>query len=278
LHEREAEAHGIRCVYELLDLDMQREGEGALGPLIDAAERVGFAGLNITHPCKQSVLTHLTGLSDGARDIGAVNTVVFADGTRVGHNTDWWAFRKNLEEGLPGISLDRVVQLGAGGAGAATAYAVLTMGARHLRIADTIPHRAEALCQRLAARFPGRVSAVLRNTARSTGDTDVQADDVLGAAIADADGLIHATPTGMASHPGLPIPERWLGPSLWVAEVVYFPVETPLLRAARQRDCRTVDGTGMALWQAVEAFRLFTGIKADAERMRRWFDMHEDHR
>jgi shikimate dehydrogenase len=255
LHEREAAAHGIRCLYRLIDLDTIPGGDKALASLIDSTEREGFAGLNITHPCKQSVIPHLTALSDDARDLGAVNTVVFRDGARVGHNTDWSAFRKSLEQGLPGARLDRVVQLGAGGAGAATAYAALTLGAAHLRIIDTVHERAVALCERLDRKFHGRVGV-----AGSVQD-----------AVADADGLIHATPTGMASHPGLPLPAGLIRPELWVAEVVYFPVDTPLLIAARERGCRTLDGTGMAVWQAVEAFRLFTGIDADPARMRRFF-------
>ncbi|HEY6508615.1 MAG TPA: hypothetical protein VIY56_11425, partial [Vicinamibacterales bacterium] len=87
-------------------------------------------------------------------------------------------------------------------------------------------------------------------------------------ALGNADGLVHATPTGMAAHPGMPIEAALLRPDLWVAEVVYFPLETDLLRAARQVGCRTVDGGGMALYQAVEAFRLFTGLEPDVERMR----------
>lgn len=267
MHEREARAHGLHCLYQLIDLErLAASPTGALDTraaalpdtlarLVDAAERVGFAGLNITHPCKQLVQACLTDLSDGARGVGAVNTVVFRDGERIGHNTDWWAFRESVRQGLPGVPLDCVVQLGAGGAGAATAYAILEMGARDLRIVDAVPERADALARRLDTIFPGRVSAALR------------VETVLPA----ADGLIHATPTGMAAHPGLPLPESLLRPRLWVAEIVYFPLETELLRAARRAGCRTLDGSGMALWQAVEAFRLFTGLDADAERMRGFF-------
>lgn len=149
MHEREAEAHGIRCLYQLLDLDTIPGGEQSLPALLDAAEAVGFSGLNVTHPCKQSVIAHLTELSASARVIGAVNTIVFRDGKRVGHNTDWRAFRHSFAEGLPGARLDRVVQLGAGGAGAAMAYATLSMGAGRLHVVDTVPERARVLCARL---------------------------------------------------------------------------------------------------------------------------------
>jgi shikimate dehydrogenase len=253
MHECEAQAHGIRCLYRLLDLDTMPES--SLQDLLDAAERVGFAGVNVTHPCKQSVLAHLSELSSAARVTGAVNTIVFDDGRRIGHNTDASAFRRSFEDGLPGARLDRVVQLGAGGAGAATAYAALAMGVQQLLIVDKLGERARALCARLDAAFPER----------ATPATHVED------ALAGADGLIHATPTGMATHPGLPLPIELLHRELWVAEIVYFPVETPLLLAAREKACRTLDGTGMALWQAVEAFALFTGLEADAERMREAF-------
>jgi shikimate dehydrogenase len=256
MQEREASAHGLRCLYQLLDLDRIEGGADALPLLLDAAERVGFAGLNVTHPCKQAVLAHLSASSDEAREVGAVNTVVFRDGGRVGHNTDWLAFRRSAERGLGGARLDHVVQLGAGGAGAATAYAVLKMGARRLDVVDVERPRAEALAARLDSLFPGRVRAC------------VDPALVLGG----ADGLIHATPTGMASRPGLPLPAALLHPALWVAEVVYVPLETELLRTARALGCRTLDGSGMAVGQAVEAFRLFTGLTPDPDRMRTFFD------
>jgi shikimate dehydrogenase len=86
-------------------------------------------------------------------------------------------------------------------------------------------------------------------------------------ALSNATGLIHATPTGMDKLPGLPLSESLLRPELWVAEIVYFPLETQLLRAARARGCATVDGGTMAVGQAIGAFELFTGIRPDADRM-----------
>ncbi|MEO8465100.1 MAG: shikimate dehydrogenase [Gammaproteobacteria bacterium] len=255
MHEREARAHGLACTYRLMDLDVLGAGAVMLPLLIDAAERAGFAGLNVTHPCKQAVIPHLTSLSDDARAIGAVNTVVLRDGARIGHNTDWWAFRESMRWALPDAPLRRVVQLGAGGAGAATAYAILEMGAARLELVDSVPARAAALAQQLDARFPGRVVAAALSRD----------------AVAAADGLIHATPMGMVAYPGTALPGDWLHARLWVAELVYFPLETALLRVARACGCRTLDGAGMAVWQAVEAFRLFTGEAADPERMRRFF-------
>ena len=256
MHEREAAAHGICCIYRLIDLESLGLTNAALPELLTAAERLGFAGLNITHPCKQEVVPLLSELSGSARAIGAVNTVVFDRGRRIGHNTDSGGFRRSFVESFPGASLRRIVQLGAGGAGAATAFAALDMGADELAIFDVIPERARALVGKLSATFGSRVRAV---------------DDVREA-IVGADGLIHATPTGMSSHPGLPLPESLLRPEMWVAEVVYFPLATDLLRVATRIGCRVLDGSGMAVYQAVEAFQLFTGLEADASGMRATFE------
>ena len=252
MHEREGTAQGLRYVYQRIDLEQLGLGGDALPDLLTAAERMGFAGLNITHPCKQTVMPLLTELSADARAIGAVNTVVLQAGKRIGYNTDWWGFAESFRRSLPDVKLDRAVQLGAGGAGAAVAHAALTLGLRELTVFDLEHARSQQLADHLNARF-GAGRAI--------------AGDDLNSAIGKADGLIHATPTGMANYPGLPLPADLLHPALWVAEIVYFPMETELLRAARSIGCRTLDGGGMAVFQAVEAFRLFTGITPDAQRM-----------
>jgi shikimate dehydrogenase len=256
LHEAEAAAQGVRYLYKLIDLEVLRLGAEALPELLTAAERMGFDGLNITHPCKQMVLPLLHELSPDARALGAVNTVVLRDGRRIGHNTDWFGFAESFRRGLPDVARDHVVQLGAGGAGSAVAHAALTVGVRHLTIIDVDPARALAVADGLSARF---------GVGRAVAGTD------LAAAVAAADGVINATPVGMAKYPGLPLPATLLRTSLWVAEIVYFPMQTELLRTARALGCRTLDGGGMAVFQAVEALRLFTGIVPDAERMRRHF-------
>ena len=256
MHEHEAEQWGLHCEYRLIDLEKLRVGAEALPELLEEAESKGFVGLNITYPCKQAVLALLHGLSDDARAIGAVNTVVLANGHRFGHNTDWWGFAESFRGTMADVQKNNVVQLGAGGAGAAVAHAMLTLGAHKLTIFDLDKARAGNLAVDLCARFgAGRAAA---------------GSDLI-AAMAMADGLIHATPTGMVKHPGLPLPAGLLRPELWVAEIVYFPLETELLRVARELGCRTMNGSGMAVFQAAEAFRLFTGITPDAERMRRHF-------
>lgn len=171
MHEREAQALGLRKVYQLFDLAGMGLEADALPGLLDAAQTLGFSGLNITHPCKQAVIPLLDALSPGAAALGAVNTVVFRNGLRIGDNTDWAGFSQ---------SFTRICRHGSGPGGAA--------GRRQ------------------------------------------------------------------------------------VAEIIYFPLQTELLRAARALGCRTLDGGGMAVFQAVEAFRLITGRQPDPERMLRHFD------
>jgi shikimate dehydrogenase len=262
MHELEGAREGLLYVYRLIDLQKLNLGVEALPDLLLAAERMGFDGLNITHPCKQAIVPLLHELSDDAQALGAVNTVVLRGGRRIGHNTDWWGFAESFRRNLPDARRHRVVQLGAGGAGAAVAHAALTLGAERLTIFDTDFVRAERLAAGLCARF-GACHAV--------------AGRDLEAAVIEADGLINATPVGMADHPGLPLPAELLRPAMWVADIVYFPMETALLERARALGCRTLDGGGMAVFQAVEAFRLFTGITPDAERMRAHFTSMDAH-
>jgi len=260
MHEEEARRHGLRLHYQLIDLDTTSADVSQmlaqLPALMQAIRTIGFAGLNVTYPCKQAVMPLLDELSDEAQALGAVNTVVNQGGRLIGHNTDgsgWaWGFRR----ALPQADLSRVVQLGAGGAGAAVADAVLRMDAGELVIVDREPDRAQALAARLEAHH---------GTGRIHVTTDIEA------ALHGASGLVHCTPTGMDKLPGLPLPAELLRPSLWVSEIVYFPLVTALLQAARAIGCPTADGGGMAVGQAVGAFRLFTGREPDASRMERHF-------
>ncbi|WP_290874125.1 shikimate dehydrogenase [Aquabacterium sp.] len=256
MQEKEAAEHGLRLHYQLIDLDVTKSTVDDLPTLLSAARIMGFAGLNITFPCKQAILPLLDELSDEAAAIGAVNTVVNRNGRLIGHNTDCsgWAF--GFQRGLPNADLSRVVLLGTGGAGAAIAHAVMRMDTRQLVLVDVDPKRAADLAQQLNQRYGGQ---------RAVAVTDI------AQAMEGASGLIHATPTGMDKMPGLPLPAALLKPSMWVSEVVYFPLETELLKVARAIGCQTVYGGGMAVGQAVGAFELVNGLKADADRMQAHF-------
>jgi shikimate dehydrogenase len=255
MHEEEAQHHGIRLHYQLIDLDLLRAGAEHLPTLLSAARMMDFAGLNITYPCKQAVIPLLDDLTEAARAMGAVNSVVFRDGKSIGHNTDgvgWsWAFKR----AMPDADLSRVVLLGAGGAGSAIAHAALSLGVKHLVVVDQDNQRAIELVKNLNASYGPRATMASEPAA----------------SMADATGLIHATPTGMEKFPGLPIPVEILRPDVWVSEIVYFPLETELLRAARARGCATLDGGAMAVGQAAGAFELFAGITPHAARMEAHF-------
>lgn len=252
LHEHEGDAQGLRYLYQLIDLDQLHLDSTALPDLLQAAERMNYTGLNITFPCKQAVIPLLDELSPEARGIGAVNTVVLKDGKRVGHNTDCLGFAEGFRRGLTDAAHERVVQMGAGGAGAAVAHALLSEGVRQLTIFDVDRERAESLANNLNQHF---------------GASRAQAGADLPGALAQADGLVNTTPMGMAKLPGSPVPAGLLRREMWVAEIVYFPLETELLRDARNLGCRTLDGGNMAVFQAVKAFELFSGVVPDAQRM-----------
>jgi shikimate dehydrogenase len=256
LHEQEGAEHRLRYVYKLIDLELLRLGIEALPEIVTAAQRFGFAGLNVTHPGKQAVIAALDELSPDAEILRAVNTVVLTDGRRVGHNTDWWGFAESFRRELPDVARERVVQFGAGGAGSAVGYALLTLGVEELAIVDTDYDKAERLARHLAGRFGGGRAYATRDPSE---------------ALTTADGVVNTTPLGMAKYPGMPLSAALLRAALWVADIVYFPLETELLREARARGCRVMGGGGMAVFQAAGAFRLFAGREPDPERMLRHF-------
>ena len=252
LHEHEGDAQGMRYLYRLIDLDSLKLDSNALPDLLMAAERMSFTGLNITFPCKQAIIPLLDELSPEARSIGAVNTVVLKGGKRIGHNTDCLGFAEGFRRGLKDVAVERVVQMGAGGAGAAVAHALLSEGVQRLSIFDVDIRRAQDLADNLNQHF---------GVGRAIAGYD------LPSALAQADGLVNTTPMGMKKLPGTPVPVELLRAELWVAEIVYFPLETELLRNARALGCRTLDGGNMAVFQAVKAFELFSGVVPDAQRM-----------
>lgn len=252
LHEQEARALDLPLTYTLIDFAVQGWGEADLPRILDALAAARFAGVNVTHPYKQAIITHLDGLDASAARVGAVNTVQFTGGKRTGHNTDMLGFAESVRQGLNDVAMNRIVQLGAGGAGSATAHALLTLGTKQIVLIDSDTARRAAL------------AATLR---RDYGANRVVESDDAGAALADADGLVNATPIGMVGHPGLPVAAALIEPRLWVADIVYFPLETQLLALARGRGCRTLDGSGMVVQQAAAAFDIFTGRTADRARM-----------
>lgn len=256
MHQEEALAQGLELEYRLFDFAVLGKDEADLGAFLDELAGSGYAGINVTHPYKQAVIPLLDELSEGARRVGAVNTISFRNGERHGHNTDVTGFAASFRRGLPDARLGNVFQGGAGGAGAATANALLELGVSCLSLFDPDEERAEQLSAKLRQTFGNERSRTVRD---------------VPAAVSAADGVVNSTPIGMAEHPGTPVPVDLLTAEKWVADIVYFPLETELLRAARALGCAVLDGGGMAVYQAAGAFEIFTGRAADAERMRQRF-------
>lgn len=258
LHMAEGRANGLDYLYRTIDLDAAGLVPRQIGDVLVWARALGFDALNITHPCKQLVVAHLDALDDEAAALGAVNTVIFENDRTIGYNTDAPGFSMGFAQGLPGVDTTDVVLVGAGGAGAAVGHALLELGSGHLTVVDLDVDRADALAGELAARHR---------------DARVEASgfDKLSVLLAHSDGVAHCTPTGMADHPGIPFDAGLLHSGLWVADIVYRPLDTALLGAARDAGCRTLDGGYMAVHQAAIAFELITGISPDTDRMTRHF-------
>ena len=257
MHKAEGEALGLDYEYRLIDT-CRFSGRGPqLNELLDAFESGGFVGLNITHPFKRSAMEWVDEVSKNASVVGAINTIVFRNGRRYGHNTDCWGFEQAFCREMASSPRGSVLLIGAGGAGGAVAKALLDQGVEKLLISDTNAASAAALADRMARYAePDRID---------------RAPDLVAAAKI-VDGIVNATPLGMAGHPGCPIEPLLLRPDHWVADVVYLPLETELLRRAREVGCAIMSGSGMAIFQAVRAFELFTGCEADAGRMRSTFN------
>ena len=252
LQEEEARHHGLALHYQLIDLDLVRGGAGALPMLVDAARAMQFAGFNVTYPVKQAVMPLLDALSDEAEAIGAVNTVV-RDGDRlVGHNTDGPGWAWGLARALPG-SEPRARGAPRGG----------RRGRGVRRCADAARHGAPG--HRRPRRRAGRSARRTPQRSLSRHPCDDGARCGLGARRRDRAGARDTRGHGQDAGPA--VDARLLRPGLWVSEVVYVPLETPLVAAARAAGCTVMDGGHMNVGQAVRAFERFTGLAADPARM-----------
>lgn len=258
LHMHEARALGLSYVYRPIDLTTLELDPQELPAILNWAERFGFDAVNITHPCKRAVLEHLDQIDPVAAALGSVNTVRFTTEGRIGHNTDTTGFERAFRTGLPAAPTGHVLMIGAGGAGSAVADALLRIGTETLTIVDIDRDRAHELAGELAGRHPATV-------------TGASIED-LPQLIATADGVVQCTPIGMHHHPGTPFDPALLHPTQWVSDIVYRPLETELLTAARAIGCRTLNGGLMAVGQAADTFRLVTGITPDISRMQQHFE------
>jgi shikimate dehydrogenase len=250
-------AAGIDGFYHLMDVD--RLPGRRLPQLLDAVKAAGFAGVNVTYPFKQEIMPLLDAVDAEAAQVGAVNTVVVEPDSRTtGYNFDRRGWRESFAESLGRASAQgkTVVQVGAGGAGRAVAFAVMDLGAAVLVIHDLDRARANALASDLARHY---------GAARCRIADDLQRD------IAAADGVVNATQVGMRGFPGNPIPVAALSATHWAADVIYTPVETEFLAAAAAKGARVLNGGGMCVHQAAAAFRMLTGVAPDPAQLHRAF-------
>jgi shikimate dehydrogenase len=239
MHEQAADALGMRCHYQLIEV--AGAGREELRALLDGVRRLGFAGVNVTFPYKEAVVDLLDELSPGATAVGAVNTVVVRDGRLIGHNTDTTGFARAVRDPVVDSGHGTVAVIGAGGVGKAIACALAGLGVTEIRIFDTDRTKADHLATLLRAH------------------SGIVVVDRVEDALRGAVGLVNATPVGMLPNRDTPIPDALLHDGLWVADAVYTPLWTPLLTAAKARNARTMTGRDLAIYQAADAFELFTG-------------------
>ena len=252
MHEAAAEALGLRAHYRLIDV--AGADERGLRAMLEGVRLLGFSGVNVTFPYKEAVVPLLDALSPGAAAIGTANTVVVRDGKLTGHNTDSTGFARAFKAVLGSPGEAPVALIGAGGVGRAIGFALAELGAHALNIFDSDAAKANALAARLGSRMAVRVC-----------------HDV-AEALAGAGGVINGTPIGMLPNRDSPVPASLLRESMFVADAVYTPLWTPLLQAARAAGCRVMTGRDLAIDQAVDAFRLFTGHEPSRERIGAAFD------
>jgi shikimate dehydrogenase len=205
----------------------------------------GFAGANVTIPHKRAAFAVCDSTDDAAYRAGAVNTLVFRDGCITGSNTDGWGFLANLRAHGVDPAAGPALLLGAGGGARAIAAALQSEG-----VTVTVANRTREHADELARHLPGL--RVIDWTRRSH-------------AIADNALMVNATPLGMAHRPPLELDLSRAAPNVAVCDIVYVPLETPLLADARGRGLRAVEGLGMLLHQAVPGFRAWFGVQAEVD-------------
>jgi shikimate dehydrogenase len=252
MHELAADALGVRCHYQLIEV--AGADQAGLRALLDGVRRLGFVGVNVTFPYKEAVVPLLDELSDSARAIGAVNTVVVRQGRLVGYNTDATGFERAVENLVTASRRGAVALIGAGGVGKAIAFALANLGVAELAIFDSDRAKAAQLAAQLRGRLPVRVVD--------------RVEDALHRAV----GVINGTPVGMLPDRGSPIPDALLHRDVWVFDAVYSPLWTPLLLAAKAKGCEVMTGRKLAIHQAADAFELFTGLKPSIAEMGSAFD------
>ncbi len=263
LHERLGELHDLAVTYEPIDADALN----AFDPVAEMASRqaAGYAGLNITHPFKQTIAEAVDPADDRIRRIGAVNTVIFQDDGRIGYNTDFSGFKRAFADRMEGTAPGRVLICGCGGVGRAVAFALVDLGADQLWLFDKDRWQMRQVADDLIA-----AGAAVKTVAE---ENLVEAMDA-------ADGLCNCTPIGMHRHPGLPMPAGGIGRQVWAFEAIYAPLRTDFVRHVEAAGIPLITGAGLFLFQGLDAFEIFTGRMTEPKYIRSeveaWFAAREE--
>lgn len=236
--------HGIDGIYAPFPVAPENFGAAVRG--LAAA---GLSGLNVTVPHKRSAFEIADELDGAARMIGAVNTLVFDGGRILGRNTDAPGFMANLVQYGVDPTVGPAVVIGAGGAARAALHALLEAGAPEIRLVNRTAEKARKLAEETE---DSRVIA---------GNYPISVESLTDVAL-----LVNTTSLGMTGQPPLNVDLAALPDGAVVHDIVYVPLETPLLAAARSRGLKTVDGLGMLLHQAAPAFEAFYGVRPAVDR------------
>ena len=219
---------------------------------------LGIAGVNVTIPHKESVLPYLSGASNEAMIVGAVNTISVVNGKLVGYNTDGYGFVTALKENLKTtLKGKNVMLLGGGGGARSVAAKSILEGAGKVYIGDILNEKGTKLISDLKKVFP-----------RAEIDSYKMEKSELREVLGEVDILINATPVGMKKEDPLLVNPEWLRKSLLVFDLIYNPFETKLLKAAKKRGCRCCNGLGMLVHQGARSFEIWTGKKAPVKVMK----------
>ncbi|UTW10133.1 shikimate dehydrogenase family protein [Marinobacterium rhizophilum] len=258
LHGMLGEMHDLAVSYELHE--PADASEAAFAATLKRLREQGYRGVNVTFPYKQLALGHAAEVYQGARLVGSTNTLNLG-GTVAAHNTDYSGFIRGYRGRVGEHAAGRVLLIGAGGVGRAVAFGLFEVGATEVMIADLNANSAASLAGAL-------------NTAGFKASSVAPED--LEAIAASADGLVNCTPVGHYKTPGLPIAAELIGSQRWAFDAVYTPIDTEFLVAAHRQGLSIVSGFDLFIYQGIDAFEIFTGVRADAAKVLQGFKQRFD--
>lgn len=252
LHELIGELYDLDATYHLMDLE-KKENVNIFDEL-KRCEAEGFHGVNVTHPYKIEAFKNVELMENFPKGLTSINTVVFKDKI-IADNTDYLGFVQAYKMQFPNQKPGTVLMLGSGGVGLAIGFGLYTLGASELVIFDMNEKAAQSLV----------------DTLNEIGFNARLAKDEIKTEMLNADGLINATPIGMFQYPGCAFPKDGFLNQKWSFDAVYTPVNTEFLQTCKEHNIKTISGFKLFLYQGIEAFKRFSGIDVDGEKIEQAF-------